>query len=313
MKMKQHARRLTLPIIALMISVGLVLAQLELPEFFPQNKTLSLFITAAVYFSAAWMVGRVLAVILDQASAKRPYPRLLRDLVSAMLFVVAFTATAALFMGQGAIGALAGSGIILAVIGFAIRNVVADTLSGIALAIEAPFRISDWIDIDTLAQAKVIEIGWRTTRLQTLDGTYVILPNSQISRQRITNYSAPKREFRAQINITLDHVLSIGKARKIMLEALSKAQLIQQEPTPDIRVRSYEEGGISYTIRYWVPRFERAVDCRDEVYSLIDDALRHAGSIAPYRRIHLVREAPNSRSDGTTRKDGDSLDQVRPM
>ena len=211
--------------------------------------------------------------------------------------MAAFAATGSLYLGQGALGAVAGSTIILALLGFAIRNVVADTLSGIALAIEAPFRIGDWIDIDTLAQGKAIEIGWRTTRLLTVDGTYMILPNSQISRQRITNFSAPKKEFRAQINITLDHVLSIGNARKIMLEALREGKLIQQEPAPDIRVRSYEEGGISYTVRYWVPRFERVVDCRDEVYSLIDDALRRAGSIAPYRRIQLVSAAPDAGVD----------------
>ncbi|MCF7779390.1 mechanosensitive ion channel [Sulfitobacter sp. M220] len=109
-----------------------------------------------------------------------------------------------------------------------------------------------------------------------------------ISRQRITNYSAPKRDFRSQVSITLDHVLPIGKARDIMLSALSNAKLIQQEPKPDIRVQSYEENGICYTVRYWVPKFELAVDCRDEVFSLIDEALRDAGSIAPYRRIQLI-------------------------
>ncbi len=302
MNMKQHARRLILPVLALLISIGFQQTRSELPDFIAQNEAFALFITAAIYFSTAWVTSRIMAAILDKAGGKRPYPRLLKDLIAAILFVIAFTATAALFMGQGAIGALAGSGIILAVIGFAIRNVVADTLSGIALAVEGPFRIGDWIDIDTLAQAKAVEIGWRTTRLQTLDGTYVILPNSQISRQRITNYSAPKREFRAQINITLDHVLSIGKAREIMMEALGKAQLIQQDPKPDIRVRSYEEGGISYTIRYWVPRFERTVDCRDEVYSLIDDALRSAGSIAPYRRIQLISAGPDIMPKGSMEK-----------
>ena len=73
-----------------------------------------------------------------------------------------------------------------------------------------------------------------------------------------------------------------------MLSALSNAKLIQQEPKPDIRVQSYEENGICYTVRYWVPKFELAVDCRDEVFSLIDEALRDAGSIAPYRRIQLI-------------------------
>lgn len=298
MNIKSHLRRLFLPTIAISGSAGLLFYQSKLPAYFAESESFSLFLTAVVYLAAAWLASRLVAMMLDQIAGNRPYPRLLKDLISAFLFTSALVWIGSLYLRQGALGALAGSTIILALLGFAIRNVVADTLSGIALAIEAPFRIGDWIDIDTLAQGKAIEIGWRTTRLLTMDGTYLILPNSQISRQRITNYSAPKKEFRAQINITLDHVLSIGKARKIMLEALREGKLIQQNPAPDIRVRSYEEGGISYTVRYWVPRFERVVDCRDEVYSLIDDALRRAGSIAPYRRIQLVGTAPNGGVDG---------------
>ncbi|EPX78254.1 putative mechanosensitive channel protein [Litoreibacter arenae DSM 19593] len=286
--MLQHLRRLVLPFVALAVTIGFVLHQSKFPEPLADDETLTFVATAAAYFAVAWTASRIIAVLLDKIGGRRPHPRLLKDLISAFLFMMAFIATTALYLGQGAVGALAGSGIILALLGFAIRNVVADTLSGVALAIEAPFRIGDWIDIESLARGKVIEIGWRTTRLQTLDATYVILPNSQISRQRITNYSAPKREFRAQIQITLDHVLPIEKAREIILQALSEAKMIQQEPAADVRVRSYEESGICYTVRYWVPRFERAIDCRDEIFSLIDDGLRRAGSIAPYRRIQLV-------------------------
>lgn len=288
MNLKLHFRRLILPLLTLTASVGLASFQRDLPGPFADSQKVALFLKAAVYLSSAWLASRVLAMILDQAAGKRPYPRLLKDLITAALFIIALAATGALYMGQGAIGALAGSGIVLALLGFAIRNVVADTLSGIALAMEAPFRIGDWVDIDTLALAKVIEIGWRTTRLQTPDATYIILPNSQIARHRITNFSAPKREFRSQVNITLDHVLPIDKARAIMVAALAEAKLIQQSPAPDVRVRSYEEAGICYTVRYWVPRFEQAVDCRDEVFRLIDEALRKAGSIAPYRRIQLI-------------------------
>lgn len=141
----------------------------------------------------------------------------------------------------------------------------------------------------------MIEIGWRTTRILTRDETYMILPNSQIARQRITNYSAPKPRYRTQINITLDHTMPIAQAREVMLEAVIKASLIQQEPAPDIRVLACEEGGITYAIRYWIGRFDRDIDCRDEVYSLVDAALRRAGCSAPRRRIELVggeRRAP---------------------
>lgn len=142
----------------------------------------------------------------------------------------------------------------------------------------------------------------------------MILPNSQIARQRITNYSAPKPQYRAQIRITLDHAMPIGRARDLMLSALKGAKLIQQEPEPDVRVLAYEEGGITYALRYWLSRFDRDIDCRDEVYSLVDDALRRAGTIAPHRRIELIPttihagapylEAGHQRTEATRPTDG---------
>ncbi len=291
MTVKQHVRRLLWPTTFVVFSLGVVafLLKSDLISVTGDDDFLLPVATALAYFAGAWFVSRLAALALDQATARRrPYPRLLKDLIAALLFLFAFAATVALFMGQGAVGALAGSGLILAMLGFAIRNVVADTLSGIALGVEGPFRIGDWIDIDGLARGKVIEIGWRTTRVLTRDSAYLILPNSQIARQRITNYSAPKAQYRAQVTILLDHSIPIDLARSVMLEAVKEAALIQQEPAPDVRVLSYEEGGISYGLRYWLSRFDRDIDCRDEVFSLIDSALRKAGNVAPRRRIEIV-------------------------
>ncbi|OLS48903.1 hypothetical protein BV379_11840 [Rhodovulum sulfidophilum] len=247
------------------------------------------------YFAFAWLASRVVSVLLDAASLRgRRYPRLLRDLIAALLFFVAFAAATSLLLGQGAIAALAGSGLLLAMLGFAIRNVVADTLSGIALGIEGPFRIGDWIDIDGLTRGKVIEIGWRTTRILTRDSTYMIIPNSQIARQRVTNYSAPRPQYRAQVAITLDHAMPVDRACEVMLKAVMNAKLIQQDPAPDVRVLAYEEGGITYALRFWLSRFDRDIDCRDEVYRLVDDALRSKGYLAPHRRIELVRAPPTA-------------------
>ncbi|SMC95487.1 mechanosensitive ion channel family protein [Primorskyibacter flagellatus] len=297
MSAKQHLRRLLWPTILTFISLGLVLFPSQLAGLFGDGEMLPLAVTALAYFAAAWLVSRIAAMALDQAAARRkPYPRLLKDMVAALLFLMAFVATTSLYMGKGAFGALAGSGLILALLGFAVRNVVADTLSGVALGVEGPFRIGDWVDIDGLARGKVIEIGWRTTRLLTRDRTYMILPNSQIARQRITNYSAPKPEYRAQVSITLDHSMPISRAREVMLEALQAADLIQKDPAPDVRVLAYEEAGITYALRYWLSRFDRDIDCRDEVFTRVDDALRRAGSIAPHRRIEVISQADETLS-----------------
>lgn len=290
MTTKQHARRLAWPSLLAILSVSLVIFSTTLTDLIGEHKLLTFSIKTLVYFASAWLASRILWLALDRTGAHRgrPFPRLLRDLIAVLMFMIAFAATVSLYMGQGAVGTLAGSGLILAMFGFAIRNVVADTLSGIALGVEGPFRIGDWVEIDGLARGKVTEIGWRTTRLLTRDGTYMILPNSQIARQRITNYSAPKPQYRAQVTITLDHTMPVDQARAVMMKAVKDARHIQKDPAPDVRVLAYEEGGITYALRYWLSRFDRDIDCRDEVYSLVDNALRGVGYLAPHRRIELV-------------------------
>src|SRR5690606_29076082 len=138
----------------------------------------------------AWLLARMAAAALTRkARKKRKTPRLLRELVSATLFAIATVATIGVFLGQSAGGILASSGLIIAILGFAIRNVLADVLSGIAIGVEAPYRIGDWVGFDATIRGRVTEIGWRTTRILTPNDTYMILPNSQISRQMLTNYS----------------------------------------------------------------------------------------------------------------------------
>jgi len=251
----------------------------------------------AAYLGMAWLLARVADQVFSRTRPHhRPVPQLLRDLLSALFFLIAFVASALLLTGHSAGSVLAGSGVVLALLGFAIRNVVADTLSGIALGLEAPFRIGDWVDIDGLAKGKVIEIGWRTTRLLTRDSTYVILPNSQISRQRIVNYSAPRSEFRAQLEITLGHETPAAEAVKSLRAALLQTPLIRLAPPPDVRTQAIEADGIRYALRYWIGRFDQEIDCRDAVLNAVDAELRQSGICLPYRPIAFACVALESRT-----------------
>lgn len=285
-------RRLLAPVVYLVLLAVLGLAGSELNTRFNLTAVFEAgqnLLLLGAYLGIAWLLSRIADLVLCGLRPRnRPAPRLLRDLISALLFLVAIVSGALLLMGHSAGGALAGSGVILALIGFAIRNVVADTLSGIALGLEAPFRIGDWVDIEGLARGRVIEVGWRTTRLLTRDSTYVIVPNSQISRQRIINYSAPRSEFRVQLEIKLDHAVPANEGVDILQAALQNAPLIKQVPPPDVRVQGIESGGIRYALRYWLERFDHEIDCRDAIWREVDVALRRSGTTMPVRQLRLI-------------------------
>ena len=233
----------------------------------------------ASYFAFAWLAGRVFGGILElRASRRQKPPRLLKELVALGFFVAALIASAATLFGGAAGGALAGSGLVIAILGFAIRNVLADVLSGMALGVEGPFRIGDWIDIDGSVRGRVVEIGWRTTRLLTRDDTYMILPNSQISRQRMTNYSAPRKHYRAQIEIMLSHGFPVTSAKQLLADALAECGCIMPTPKPDVRAIAHHVQGMKLAIRYWVPSFADDIDCRDAVLTVADRVLREHGA-----------------------------------
>jgi len=247
---------------------------------------------AAAYYSGAWLLARVLGAALRRAgNGRRKVPKLLGELITAALFLAATVATVAMLLGQSAGGALASSGLIIAILGFAIRNVLADVLSGIALGLEAPFRIGDWIEIDATIRGRVIEIGWRTTRLQTRNDIYMILPNSQISRQRLTNYSAPRRHYRASLEIVLGHDIPVSEGKELLAAAAASTEIVMKSPKPDARALSYSMEGVRYAVRYWVPSFVDDVDCRDVILVAIDAAIRERGLPPPYSRIKLMEPA----------------------
>lgn len=244
-------------------------------------------IALALFAGAELLHGLAVTRLARRRKGRRPVPRVLLDLLRVLLFVLAVLISLSLFFRQDLSGILTGSGLVLAVLGFAIRNVVADTFSGIALGLEAPFRIGDWVRIETLAQGRVQEIGWRTTRLVTRDSTYVILPNSQISRQRITNFSAPRPDYSDHVELTLPADLPVAEAKALIRQALAGAEMITPEgrPPPEAQVARYGPGGIAYRVGYRVPQQDREAACRNEVFTRIDAALRAAG-------VRLVQDCP---------------------
>lgn len=234
-------------------------------------------VSLALFSGAHLLYLLALRGLVKRPKGKRPVPKVALDMLWAVLFAMATLGSLSLIFRQDLSGILTGSGLVLAVLGFAVRNVLADVFSGLALGLEAPFRIGDWVRIEMLAQGRVQEIGWRTTRLVTRDSTYVILPNSQISRQRITNFSAPRREYRDHVELTLPADLPVADAQALIREALEPARGMMAGRSPEVQIFHYAPAGITYRVKYWVPQHDHELGCRSEIVRRVDAALRHRG------------------------------------
>ena len=76
------------------------------------------------------------------------------------------------------------------VVGFALQDTLGNLFAGLAIQIEKPFRVGQWIQISG-REGQVQQITWRATKLRTKDGEFLMVPNSVISKEPVLNYSEP--------------------------------------------------------------------------------------------------------------------------
>ncbi|MBP2316773.1 mechanosensitive ion channel family protein [Azospirillum soli] len=239
-------------------------------------------------FSAAWLTARLVVLILERTSRdQRRLPKLLQESVTVAFFLIALMGTIALALDGAVAGSVATSGVVIAILGFALRNIIADIVLGIALGLERSYRIGDWLKIDNGVSGVVIDINWRTTRLLTRNQTHVILPNSRIAQRQLVNYSEPKRQYRDQLRICLPHSIPVAEAKRVLLAAAQTAHRKLTGPVPDVLAVTYTLGGIEYAVRYWVPNYAEEAACRDALLTVIDAALRSEG-------LHVLQNTSES-------------------
>ncbi|MBC7908736.1 MAG: mechanosensitive ion channel family protein, partial [Rhodospirillaceae bacterium] len=179
----------------------------------------------------------------------------------------------------------------VAVLGFALRGMIADVFSGIAINMEHPYRIGDWVQLEGGLVGKVAEINWRATRLTTRDQLSVVVPNGVIAGAKVVNYSLPERHYRAQIKVALPVSVPVDRARRVLLAAVLGAGRVLSNPRPEVQADGFDERGMVYLVRYWVGDYADDIPCRDAVAASVAHGLQQAGLVPafPRREVEVGR------------------------
>lgn len=238
-----------------------------------------------MWLALAWLAARFCDLVLGRvalvARNGAPYPRLLTDLLRAVLFAAAAMTILLVVFDQPATGLITVSSVVIAVIGFALRNVISDVFSGIALGVDHPYRIGDWIETAQGSAGKVSEITWRTTRLIDRNGFVIVAPNGLVAGQRLINYGNGERDYRTALKVPLEATLPVIRAKRILLSGALDAGREIAGLSPDVILSEYSDGAAVYLVRFRVPDFGREAACRDTVASRVLHALHCAGQTIP--------------------------------
>lgn len=207
-------------------------------------------------------------------------PSILEDIVLALAYVgwVLFRLRAA---GLDLSQIVVTSTVITAILAFAMQDTLGNILAGLALQWDATFQTGDWIKVDDV-QGQVIDINWRATFLETRNGETVVLPNSQLTRNRVMLLGKRRGQplqWRRWIyfEVTLETLPT--QIIQLVEGALQESQLpcIAANPPPQCLLMAVDKGVGRFALRYWLTNLQEDDPTDSLLRTAIDAALRRQG------------------------------------
>lgn len=171
--------------------------------------------------------------------------------------------------------------------GIGLQDCVAQFASGIQILMTHPFKAGDYIEVAGEA-GFVSEIRFMNTIITTIDNKRIIIPNSHLTKNRISNFSAEENR-RVDLTYSIGYDDDIQKAKSVILEVAASNQFVLEEPEPVVYVKSHGSSGVELIVRLW---------CKSEDYWPVFYAMQEEVKLAfdqnniniPYNQldVHIV-------------------------
>lgn len=254
-------------------------------------------------FYALWLVLRpVAARALERAQVDE----------TGATFITAVLKYGVLTLGAinalGAVGIetsslLASLGIAGLTIGFAARDAFSNIISGLLIFLDRPFVIGDLVEIEGL-YGQVERITLRSTRIVTVDGKMLAVPNSDIINKTVASYTNSPH-LRLDIEVTVGVEEDLDRVRRILLELIESDSDYLVEPPPRVVITQLNDYNVTVELQVWLRNEREHVPRRFELREAAFEALRSAGVEMPYETIEMrpleVKTIARDRSPGTDR------------
>ena len=187
---------------------------------------------------------------------------------------------------------LGGAGVVGIALGFAMRDTIENYVASLMLSLRQPFRANDWVMIDTY-EGRVIRLTSRATVLMTLDGNHLRIPNGQVFRAVILNFTRnPQRRFQFDLGVDADD--DALAARELGRDTLAGLDFVLDDPPPEGRIMEVGDSNVVIRFLGWID--QREADwwkSQTHAIAAVKSALEGAGFALP-EPIYRLRFDPRT-------------------
>ena len=198
--------------------------------------------------------------------------------------------------GINPLGWLASAGIVGIAVGFAAKDTLANLFAGFFILVDAPYKVGDYVNLDSGERGRVSHIGLRSTRLISRDDIEITLPNAVIANAKIVNESGGiNSNTRIAIAVSVAYGSDADKVCDILQAIGDHHEGFYHEPEPRVRMRAFGASGLNFELLGWIQNPEDRGRIRHELLIDIYKQFASEGIEIPYNKTDVyIKEFPKS-------------------
>jgi len=185
---------------------------------------------------------------------------------------------------------LAGSAALFVGIGFGLQSILADVFSGIILLFDGSIKVGDVVEMHNQEICKVEHIYIRTSHVKTLDGKTLIVPNSNLTKENVVNWSISDKVTRFNIEVGVAYGSDTQKVKDILYQCALKHPLVEKTKNINVTLDDFGEYSLRFKVYFWAKKTWEIINIKSDIRFTIDQAFRNNGITIPFpqRDIHVI-------------------------
>ena len=195
------------------------------------------------------------------------------------LVIALFASISSLGFDLGNLALIAGA---LSVgIGFGLQSIVNNFVSGLILLFERPIKVGDWV-VTPSGEGTVKRISVRSTEIETFDRSSIIVPNSELISQTVTNWTHKDKIGRITVPVGVAYGSDPEQVKEILLKCANAHPLIVAYPEPFVVWKDFGASSLDFEIRAFLNDISKGLSVRTELRFAIFKAFKEAGVEIPF-------------------------------
>lgn len=145
-------------------------------------------------------------------------------------------------------------------------------------------------------QGEVRRIGIRSSTVRTWEGAEVVVPNSMLVADKVTNWTPAEHCRRVDVQVNVAYGTAPDKVLKVLAEVAHAHPDVAAKPAPESLFLGFGDSALRFELRVWTDRLHRHVALKSEVGMAVYAALREAGMTIPFAQQEIrVHHEPSPR------------------